>query len=221
MRRFVGTALILHGLAHAGIGMWVSPTPSFLVTVLWWIAMAGFVAAGAGLFGVPRLDARWRPLAVTASLASLLLVALQPHPILLIGAAVDGAILIDSISFAHEAIGRQLGLMLHPPQRHLGRVGTGVAVIAIAYVSILVLTRPWNATWGVTAAELAAPLPGDEPSDSTTRFHVRTRGAAQPTLGAITIAPFGLLVFEPAHFITQRGMLLGIRDRAEHAWRTR
>jgi hypothetical protein len=31
------------------------------------------------------------------------------------------------------------------------------------------------------------------------------------------MTPIGLLVFEPAHFIMQRGMLLGIKKRAERA----
>jgi len=31
----------------------------------------------------------------------------------------------------------------------------------------------------------------------------------------IPVAPVSLLVFEPAHFIMERGMLLGIKKRAE------
>jgi hypothetical protein len=51
---------------------------------------------------------------------------------------------------------------------------------------------------------------------STTRLHVRTRGSGLPTLSGIAITPLQLLVFEPAHFIMERGMLLGIKRRAEH-----
>jgi hypothetical protein len=51
----------------------------------------------------------------------------------------------------------------------------------------------------------------------TTRLLIRTRGEGRPTLGALAAAPFGLLVFEPAHFIMQRRMLLGIKERAENA----
>jgi hypothetical protein len=50
----------------------------------------------------------------------------------------------------------------------------------------------------------------------TTRMHVRTRGSGVPTLAGIAITPLQLLVFEPAHFIMERGMLLGIKRRAEH-----
>jgi hypothetical protein len=53
-----------------------------------------------------------------------------------------------------------------------------------------------------------------EPANGSTRLIVRTRGAGKPN---VALAPFGLLVFEPAHFIMQRRMLLGIKERAEAA----
>ncbi|HVZ47767.1 MAG TPA: hypothetical protein VG916_03215 [Gemmatimonadaceae bacterium] len=55
-----------------------------------------------------------------------------------------------------------------------------------------------------------------EPLDATTsRLIVRTRGEGRPSLGMAVMGPVELLVFEPAHFIMERGMLRGIRDRAE------
>jgi hypothetical protein len=55
-----------------------------------------------------------------------------------------------------------------------------------------------------------------QPVDSaTTRFFVRTRGDGRPTLAGVLLGPVGIFVFEPAHFIMQRAMMLGIRDRAE------
>jgi hypothetical protein len=51
-----------------------------------------------------------------------------------------------------------------------------------------------------------------EPHDAGTRLIVRTRGEGRPN---VVLAPFGLLVFEPAHFIMERRMLLGIKQRAE------
>lgn len=51
-----------------------------------------------------------------------------------------------------------------------------------------------------------------QPAGDSTRLIVRTRGAGDPN---VPLAPFGLLVFEPAHFIMERGMLLGIKQRAE------
>jgi len=49
----------------------------------------------------------------------------------------------------------------------------------------------------------------------TTRMHIRTRGRGVPTLSGIALTPLSLLVLEPAHFIMERGMLLGIKRRAE------
>lgn len=54
--------------------------------------------------------------------------------------------------------------------------------------------------------------------DSTTsRLRVHTRGPGRPSLRAIPFAPLGFYLFEPAHFVMERGMLLGIRGRAERA----
>ena len=55
-----------------------------------------------------------------------------------------------------------------------------------------------------------------QPVDATTtRFFVRTRGDGTPSLVAVLLGPINVFVFEPAHFIMQRGMMSGIRDRAE------
>jgi hypothetical protein len=54
------------------------------------------------------------------------------------------------------------------------------------------------------------------PVDSaTTRLIIRSRGPGTRDAAAFLIGPFNVFVFEPAHFIMQRGMLRGIRDRAE------
>ena len=55
-------------------------------------------------------------------------------------------------------------------------------------------------------------IPVDE---HTSRLHVRLRGPGTPSLLGVVLGPANLLVFEPAHFIMERRMLLGIRDRAE------
>ena len=51
--------------------------------------------------------------------------------------------------------------------------------------------------------------------DRTSRLIVRTRGAGNPSFLGLVFGPLNVFVFEPAHFIMQRGMLRGIRDRAE------
>lgn len=48
-----------------------------------------------------------------------------------------------------------------------------------------------------------------------TRLIVRTLGSNPPSVAAILMAPFGLFLFEPMHFVMQRRMLLGIQERAE------
>jgi hypothetical protein len=54
------------------------------------------------------------------------------------------------------------------------------------------------------------------PLDSaTTRLHIRIRGSGEPRFLSAAMGPFGLFVFEPAHFIMERRMLIGIRARAE------
>jgi hypothetical protein len=56
------------------------------------------------------------------------------------------------------------------------------------------------------------------PVDSnTTRLIIRTRGPGTKSVLSFVLSPFNVFVFEPAHFIMQRGMLRGIRDRAEAA----
>ena len=59
----------------------------------------------------------------------------------------------------------------------------------------------------------------DPIDDHTTRMHIRTRGPGVPTLAGIALTPVSLLFFEPAHFIMERGMLLGIKSRAERSYR--
>jgi hypothetical protein len=56
------------------------------------------------------------------------------------------------------------------------------------------------------------------PVDSTTtKLQIRLRGEGRPSALAALFMPFDLLVFEPAHFIMERGMMLGIKRRAERS----
>ena len=50
---------------------------------------------------------------------------------------------------------------------------------------------------------------------NTTRLHIRLRGRGAPSVKGTLLAPIDVLVFEPAHFIMERKMLLGIKQRAE------
>jgi hypothetical protein len=51
--------------------------------------------------------------------------------------------------------------------------------------------------------------------DGTTRLYTRLRGEGKPSLASVVFGAPNLLVFEPAHFIMERGMLRGIKARAE------
>jgi len=52
-------------------------------------------------------------------------------------------------------------------------------------------------------------------NDNKTRMLIRTRGEGTPSFAGVLEAPFRVLVYEPAHFIMERGMLIGIKQRAE------
>ena len=54
--------------------------------------------------------------------------------------------------------------------------------------------------------------------DSTSRLRVHTRGEGQPSMAMLPLAAVSFYTLEPAHFIMERAMLLGIRDRAERQW---
>lgn len=85
-----------------------------------------------------------------------------------------------------------------------GRLGTtlGWRVAQLEPGHALVLEN-----WGAFVV-----IPVDEHSS---RLHIRLRGPGTPSLPGVVLGPATLLVFEPAHFIMERRMLLGIRDRAE------
>ena len=51
--------------------------------------------------------------------------------------------------------------------------------------------------------------------DGVTRLIVRTRGGGTDRPVDLALAPLGLIIFEPAHFLMQRKMLLEIKQRAE------
>jgi hypothetical protein len=55
--------------------------------------------------------------------------------------------------------------------------------------------------------------------DGGTRLIVRTRGGGPDRPLDLALAPLGLIVFEPAHFLMQRRMLLGVKQRAEEQGR--
>jgi hypothetical protein len=90
-----------------------------------------------------------------------------------------------------------------------GRFGElGWKVLAVVPGRALVLSQ-----WGVFAVQ-----PVD---DSTSRFLIRTRGAGRPSIPSLLAGPLNVFVFEPMHFVMERRMMRGVRDRAEANMRRR
>ena len=322
-RALIATLLIVHGLAHSAAGVWaMSVAPVWLVVPLWLIAECGFVGAGLGVAGAPGLRRVWQVIAFAGGIASVALLTALGTGILVIGLAVDVALLVLATAFVERAP----NVAITTPPHRWERIAVGaVAWSFVAYLAVVIALRPWYTTWGTSASELQRPLPGDQlvpvahyridhavtiraPADSvwpwlaqigqdragfysydklerlvgdrirnadrvhpewqdvnvgglvraaqpdylggvfgrdvgwrivelqpgramvldrwgafvvtpvdeqTSRLHVRTRGLGTPTLLGVVLGPANLLAFEPAHFIMQRKMLLGIRDRAE------
>jgi len=326
----VGLLILLHGLAHANVGVWAfAEGPAWLVTLLWGVAMLGYLAAALGILRVPRLREWWKPTLVAATIASIVFLLGFGNRFGVLGILIDLVMLFVALMWAQPRIDADVAVAdtvgaagLRYPRLH--RVVWGVGVIAFVYATIVVAIRPIYVRCGTTASERAAPLFGDErkpvaryrvdhaitiraPADSvwpwlaqlgqdkggfysyswlermfgdhiqnadrihpewqhiergdlvravqpeylggkfgdvgwrvldvlpgralilekwgafvvqpvdsqTSRFIVRTREPGTPSLAGIVFGPFNVFVFEPAHFIMQRGMLRGVRDRAE------
>ena len=124
----------------------------------------------------------------------------------LVGAQIHNA---DRILPEHQS--RQVGetVWMAPPQRFGGRGCTRIARLDPGRVMVQVspedyeeVRRTGIAPDGCWAFILEAL------DEQTTRFVVRSRSGPKPSL-------FRNLVFDPVHFIMERKMMLGIRDRAE------
>ena len=158
-RALVGTLFVLHGLAHAGAGMWAADRgPAWVVTPLWAVAMVGFVAAGFGLLGVPLLRRRWEQIAAAAAVSSVMLLGLFGSLPLMLGLAIDVAVLVAGLRWG-EVVTRT---RVEPPRRRaLARVGYAAAGAFVVYLTTLVALRPWHMRWGTSADERMMALPGD------------------------------------------------------------
>ena len=119
-RILIGVFFLGHGFVHARWQLWWpggGPRTSWLLrnagertlrglsTTLFVLAAIGFFAAGLGVF---LQQGWWRPVAVISSVASLLLMALFWYRGLVVGAAIDTAILI-ALLVAHWPPASQVG----------------------------------------------------------------------------------------------------------------
>src|SRR5512146_521745 len=104
MRRVtLAVLLLLHGFAHASVGVWAAAEgPLWLVTFLWATAMLGYFAASLGLFRVPVLRRHWKPLLTAATAASILMLTVYSQRVGLIGAFVDVALYMFAVEGVDE-----------------------------------------------------------------------------------------------------------------------
>jgi hypothetical protein len=91
------------------------------------------------LLGVQSLDRRWRLLSSLGALASLVLISMSSYPVRMIGAAIDGAIVLDAIPFVHREVVRLLGVPVHLTHRRFGLIGRIFLGLSMGYVTILLL----------------------------------------------------------------------------------
>jgi hypothetical protein len=169
-RGLLASLLILHGFAHASIGVWAAAESSlFVVNTLWSVAIVGYIAAGVALLRVPVLRAHWKFLLITATIASLLLLILYGGLLGFLGVPVALALLFVAFEVMRRRIDSDIDVVelvhvegLAHPAWH--RVGWTVATLALVYVAAVVLMRPAYLHWGTTGAERQAALPGDNPA---------------------------------------------------------
>ena len=169
-RVLLGILIVLHGLAHAASGVWLAADgPVWLITVLWGIAMLGYLAAGFGILRAPFLRHWWKQTMVAATVASIVLFLTYLHPLGLLGSIFDLVLLlvvfesaqpfIDEDIAVVEAVGAR-GL----PHPWLHRAGWAIATLFLVYAAAVVVVRPFYLGWGTTRDERIMPLPGDDPS---------------------------------------------------------
>jgi hypothetical protein len=191
--------LLVHGLSHALPGMramdavagWSSGATgegsvlaAWLVAVLWAVAATGTVAAAFGLLGARPFRRVWRFAALVGLMASMVLLLWQRPAFWLPGVLVD--VVLGVALFGGELFARLRGEVqpalwpvapngaAEPQRKHrIARLsGDVLACALVAWCAIVILARPLHMRWGVTDAELAAVLPGDELQSVEPRYSI-------------------------------------------------
>ena len=160
-QKLLGSFFVLHGLAHAAVGIWAAETGRWwLVASLWELAMVGFIVGGLGALGVAGLRDLWRALTLVAASASILLFLSAPNSAFLLGVGIDVTAL-SLVAYSQPAPAKPLsnGRRGHHVRRLFGTV---VCWLLVVYVAGVVAMRQWNVQWGTTSAERATHLPGDQ-----------------------------------------------------------
>lgn len=155
MLRLFGLLLVLHGLAHAGAGMWAVGSP-LVVTPLWWPASLGFVAAGFGALGVEPFRNVVHRLVVGAALASVMLMYYFPSILVVPGLLLDIAIVTLA---TRERLAARIAVLRFLERPH--RVASPLTILFLCYASAVIVARPWYMRMGSTADERRAAVFGD------------------------------------------------------------
>jgi hypothetical protein len=157
-RSLIGLLLIVHGLAHAGAGVWAAGVgPLWIVTPLWGIAMLGYMGAGFGVLRVRGLATWWREVLAAATAASYLLIVLFAPSALYGGIAIGAVLFVAAIRYG----GTDPVATSAPPPLRAGVV-RALALVWLAYATAVVAFRPMYLHWGTTPVERAMSLPGDQ-----------------------------------------------------------
>jgi hypothetical protein len=160
-QKILGSFFLLHGLAHAAIGIWAVETGRWwMVASLWELAMVGFIAAGFGALGLAGLRDVWRAIAIVAAGASILLFLSSPLSAFLIGLGIDVTIMALAVYSQSVSVAIDTPRTVSKTIRRLS--GVVLAWLILIYIALVLAIRPWTIQWGTTAADRAMALPGDQ-----------------------------------------------------------
>jgi hypothetical protein len=154
----IGFGLVLHGLAHAVLPMRVAEgVAADGMTVLYVLAMVGFVTAGLGLLGVAPLGRTVVPGAVLAGVCGLMLQVRFFDAGLWPGVVLSTILPVFAVLYA----------AIHPvsaPQRARPawkRIGDAAGMAFLVWVAAAAVLWPWHRAWGTMPEEWSIALPGD------------------------------------------------------------
>jgi hypothetical protein len=169
MRRvLLGWFLMLHGIAHAFVGLWSSTDGSmWAVSVLWAIACVAYMTSGLGILRVPRLRHVWKQALVVATAASIAFTAWYLPPWGAPGLVIDMIAFLVTLSVLQPRIDADIDVadtlgddaFAHPRMEHTAWT---LGLVALAYVGAVLVMRPVSMRWGSTLDERYMALPGDE-----------------------------------------------------------
>jgi hypothetical protein len=158
--------LLLHALAHAGVGIWAAGSAAaWIVAPLWLVAMGGFMSASFAIFGLDRLRPHAERFALAATLGSALLLRLAE----VAWWSVAGLALGVALALLVRRWARCAHPEIHTPTlRTPGapsvddaptvpeRLGAIAAYTCLAITAGLIVARPWYQAWGSSRDERAA-----------------------------------------------------------------